>query len=196
MKNYEDLPDEYWKEIPDTHGRYFVSNKGRIKSVVYVHNNGRNSHYKETIRKICRYVNGYCFVSLSVDGVITQQSIHRLVMGTFCGFSKLEVNHKDGDKNNNSLENLEYISHSDNITHSFRVLKREPVRSWLGKSGFSHNKSHPIILTHISDHSTIVFGSLREAESKGYNRNTLSRCIKRNTLYNKQYKVERYGNPH
>lgn len=180
--------EEVWKDIPG----YIVSSFGRVVSI-----RDKSAHkFKEVIHimKGALNPNGYKFVVLSKNGKVRQFSIHRLVMESFIGKSGKDVNLKDGNKENNCLSNLGYVSHAENILHSFRVLKRKPVKSWLGKSGFDHNKSYPVILTNISNKRTIVLGSLREAESKGFNRGTLVRCMKNNTLYNNQYKVEKYGN--
>jgi HNH endonuclease len=55
--------------------------------------------------------------------------IHRVVYRKFFGYlgDRLEINHKDGDGLNNHIENLELVSHSKNVAHSFRVLNRPAV---------------------------------------------------------------------
>lgn len=57
------------------------------------------------------------------------KKIHRLVAITFIGVcpDKYEVNHKDGNKLNNSLENLEYLSHYDNMQHAFKNNLAKPI---------------------------------------------------------------------
>lgn len=187
MKVHKDV--EIWRDIPNYEGRYFVSNKGRVKSVLYVHNRGYNSHYKSNIIKAHKYSNGYSFVALSMDGVVKQYLLHRLVMKAFIGESNLEVNHKDGNKDNNSLDNLEYVTHQENQLHAFRILKRAPAKSWLGKKGFNHNKSKAVKLEDITNGECLIFGSMREAESHGYNRSTIAKSIKHNLIYRNKYKV-------
>lgn len=192
MKILIDNIPEIWKDIPITNGRYQVSNKGRVKSIRYVHNRGYNSHIKETFIKAQKCTNGYRFVHLSVNGTSRQILLHRLVMLAFVGDSNKEVNHKDGDKSNNCLQNLEYVTHSENQYHSYRVLKNSPVRSWLGKKGFEHNKSIAVQFEDINSGEIIVFGSMREAEVNGYNRKTISRAIKRKVLFHNKFKVSYY----
>lgn len=61
---------------------------------------------------------------------------HRLIALAFLGESKLDVNHKNGDKSDNRIENLEFMTRSQNIRHSIDVLKNSHV-----KSGFESAKS-------------------------------------------------------
>lgn len=95
-------------------------------------------------------------------------------MKTFVGNSKLEVNHKDGNKENNNINNLEYVTHSENQFHSFRVLKRNPVKAWLGKRGEKHNKSIGVIAYNtITNEKKIWFHENSRRKNKykqGYNK--------------------------
>jgi hypothetical protein len=100
-------PTEIWKAVPHkTIKTLQASNKGRIK------NNGkvliganRSGYLRVTI---------YC----DVKKKLLSLSIHRLICKTFIGPSKLFVNHKDGNKKNNHLDNLEYLSNRDNVIYS------------------------------------------------------------------------------
>lgn len=69
---------------------------------------------------------GYMAVKLS-DGVKRRQFyVHRLVAEAYLGAtSGMDVNHKDGDKSNNSVENLEIVTHQENMKHAFdnKLLK-------------------------------------------------------------------------
>lgn len=108
---------EQWKEI--THG-YSVSNYGRIKNK---HNN---------ILAIQQRPNGYYQIGLFIDGKQRFYKIHRLVAEYFLEpptpeqlewaattkHNKVFVNHKDGDKSNNHYDNLEWVTHQENITHA------------------------------------------------------------------------------
>lgn len=74
------------------------------------------------------YKNGLLVPRLRKDGYLDislggkSYLVHRLVTGAFLGESELEVNHKDGDKKNNKIENLEYVTRSENIRHSIYRL--------------------------------------------------------------------------
>lgn len=70
---------------------------------------------------------GYLRVTLCVEGVAKRITVHRLVALTYLGYSELVVNHKDGNKLNNHISNLEWVSPSENRKHAFRhKLCRRP----------------------------------------------------------------------
>ena len=127
--------NETWKPVKGYESRFMISNHGQVISILHVAktSDGRRNVIRKKIIKPCKYSNGYRFVNLSMNGSVKQFLLHRLVAAHFIGESALEVNHKDGDKSNNCVTNLEYVDHSQNMTHSYKVLKREPVKPWLGK---------------------------------------------------------------
>jgi hypothetical protein len=71
---------------------------------------------------------GYAYVSLSIGDRTRKIAVHRLVAHVFLGLdlddSDLQVNHKDGDKLNNNLSNLEIVTRSQNMRHVTRVLNK------------------------------------------------------------------------
>lgn len=109
-----------WKDIPEYQGLYQASNEGEIKSLsrIVKHSSGGDKILRERILK--GYVNkyGYKRVELSKNGTSKQYSEHRLIALTFLGESDLTVNHKDGNKLNNNIDNLEYLSGADNTKHA------------------------------------------------------------------------------
>jgi len=118
---------EEWKDIKGYEGLYQVSNLGRIKSLLF----GR-----ELIRKPCIDGWGYAMVGLYKKGVkMRMRKIHRIVMSEFVGDSILDVNHKNGIKTDNRLENLEYCTQSENTIHLYRVLGHK------APSGERHHKA-------------------------------------------------------
>ena len=103
---------EVWRDIPGYEGYYQASNLGNIKSLP--------KKYKPLGRILKpQQRNNYLIVSLSRDGKSKSQSVHRIIMKTFKGESNLTVNHIDGNKHNNKLENLEYCTPRDNSRHVF-----------------------------------------------------------------------------
>ena len=80
-----------------------------------------NYNHKGIERVLKPYGNGagYYQVDPCKDGVKKKKSIHRLVMLAFVGESDLQVNHKNGIKTDNRLENLEYCTRSENAQHAF-----------------------------------------------------------------------------
>lgn len=100
----KNLEDEQWKEVTDTKGKYFVSNKGRIKSL---------QNYKAMILK--PYINqgGYLRVDIDIEGSRRSILVHRLVAAAFLPLPEridLQLHHKDFDKKNNAADNLEWLT--------------------------------------------------------------------------------------
>ena len=106
---------EIWKPLP-FEPIYSVSNLGNVKRT---HGGRWNTEGKN--RKPW-YVRGYSYVSLRVKGKLRGYQIHRLVMLAFHGESKLHVNHINGDRSDNRLCNLEYVTPKQNQAHSRDVL--------------------------------------------------------------------------
>ena len=115
--------DEIWRDIEGYEGLYQISNKGRVKSL-----------YKGSERILKPWDNGrgYLLVTLCKNGVALSKSIHRLVAISFIinPENKPQVNHKDENKSNNCIENLEWATAKENNnygTHNERITGRPPV---------------------------------------------------------------------
>ena len=110
---------EEWRDIKGFEGKYMVSNLGRVKSLNY------NNTGKEGIMKGGDDGHGYLQVNLSKDGKVKNCRINRLVAQAFLdnpeGYT--DVNHKDEDKTNNCVENLEWCDRSYNINYGTRNKK-------------------------------------------------------------------------
>lgn len=118
---FDEFENEIWKDIPEYEGMYQVSNFGRIRSVDRIDNIGRKQ--KGQIIKSLSHDLGYQRVKLSKDGKLKNYLVHRLVAQAFLMLKGKagEVNHKDGNKQNNHVDNLEWVTRSDNILHAFRT---------------------------------------------------------------------------
>ena len=107
---------EEWKIINDT-TNYEISNSGRVRNI----KTGR-------ILKGRLSKSGYLQVNLTMKETLKQKNyyIHRLVAIYFIENpeNKREVNHKDGDKINNHVENLEWVTSSENQKHKHSILKK------------------------------------------------------------------------
>lgn len=186
------IPNEEWRDIPGYEGLYQVSSIGRVKSLPRetLTKDGWYQRVKGGLMRQQLCSNGYGFYPLSKDGKVKLSLTHRLVLEAFVGESDLEVNHKDGDKTNNCLENLEYVTRRENQLHSFRVLKREPVRSWLGKRGAEHNKSYGVRVIDTITGDVKEFGSYRIADENGFCRTTIGKYINTDKVLHHCYKFE------
>ena len=119
-----------WKPVRNYEGYYDVSDTGLVRSITrYVPD---VSHGRRVVRgKIMQQTegaNGYPVVNLHKFGVSSVIPVHRLVAEAFLDnpHDFPTVNHKDGNKANNSVDNLEWASYSDNNTHALRHNLRSP----------------------------------------------------------------------
>lgn len=119
------------KEIKD-YPNYVVNEKGQIfrKEVKYINNGTECIRKKKECIPVSNGI-GYLQVNLSHNGIWKKKSVHRLVAETFLGKQpNMEVNHKDGNKQNNCVENLEWVTHSENIKHAINngLLKHSRIK--------------------------------------------------------------------
>lgn len=117
---------EEWRDVVGFEGYYVVSNLGRIMRV----KRGKNGHPPGTIRKPSPNRNGYLQTTLSKDGVARTVRVHVVVAEAFIGARPpgREVNHKNGNKADNRVENLEWVTESENVKHTYRELGRVGTR--------------------------------------------------------------------
>lgn len=134
------LNGEIWKPIPGFKGIYDVSNKGRVRSY-YAYNCRWRVGKAETPQRILQrapHRSGYQrFVLIDIDGNGREYAAHRLVMMAFIGPCPegMEINHIDGDRLNNNVENLEYCTRSDNAKHAYENdLWEHPVGERNGRA--------------------------------------------------------------
>lgn len=112
--------------MPSYEGHYQVSNFGRVKSLSReINNNGGVYICKERLLKPALDTKGYYRYKLYLDDVSKTFKAHRLVMFVFVGESDLQVNHKNGIKTDNRLENLEYVTNLQNTHHACKNNLRE-----------------------------------------------------------------------
>jgi hypothetical protein len=114
--------EEIWKDIPGYEGKYQVSNLGNVKSLErIVLRNGKYPFLnKEKPLKYGFDGGGYFRVNLCKNGKAKNFLVHHLVARTFlnhkpCGH-KLVIDHKNNIRTDNRLENLQLISHRENIS--------------------------------------------------------------------------------
>lgn len=139
--------NEIWKNIPKYNGYYSVSNMGRIRSNsrLICKSDGNNQTIKERILNQNSNGNGYMCVYLCVNRKKKMFTVHRLVANAFVlnPKGKPTVNHKNGIKNDNRSENLEYNTISENIKHAYDNGLRKSYMK--GKFGIKSVNSRPVL---------------------------------------------------
>lgn len=125
---------EQWKLVPGYGDVYEVSDRGRVRSYSN-YGAGRTKKLHPKILSQHTNSNGYMRVRLS-SGVKGQSAklVHRLVMLAFVGDSDLEVNHKNANRTDNRLENLEYLTVKENRNYAYRVLGKRKAGNVRGES--------------------------------------------------------------
>lgn len=151
---------EIWKDIKGYEGLYQVSNMGNVKSLNY-HRSG-----EERIRKPIVDSKGYLAVNLYKNGKCKRLLVHRLVLMTFApidNMKKLDVNHRDENKKNNNLDNLEWCSRSYNNNYGTRTQRT----------------SKPVVQLDTTTNEVInVYCSAWEADRQGFNQGNIAQCCK------------------
>lgn len=129
---------EIFKDIKGYEGIYQISNLGRVKSLsrrVICHKTTRLT--KERFKKPAMKDTGYFKVGLQKEGTEKQFVIHRLIAIAFIPnpFNLPQVNHKNGIKTDNRIDNLEWCTPSENIQHAYDNGLKESIK------GAKHYKS-------------------------------------------------------
>lgn len=164
---------EQWNRICES---YEVSTLGNVRSLdKVITRNGKDARIKGKALSPNVGKTGYLSVQI---GRGKRKYIHRLVAEAFIGFDDvfLEVNHKNGIKADNRLANIEVVTHSQNIKHSFNVLGRVPP--WLGKSGAKNPRSKPVVGKNVITGHVVSYGSCGEAGRNGFDFSEVAKCCR------------------
>lgn len=159
LKHFKNMQTEIWRPIDGYEG-YAVSNLGRVKSFNYNHTGN------EKIMKPQNNGNGYLRVELWKDGKQKFFLVHRLVAAAFIPkpMGLFEINHRDENKTNNVVSNLEWVSRWDNMHYGTRTERT----------------SKTVEASRFSDFREIClrFVSTQEAGRNGYNSGAVSSCCR------------------
>ena len=128
---------EIWKDISGFEGLYQVSNFGKVRSLErnIVFKDGRCVHVKEKILKPCTNKKGYLFVRLSKNNKGHEGKVHRLVAQAFIDNpkNKPQVDHIDGNKQNNNVNNLRWATNYENMHNPITFEKNKETFCTNGK---------------------------------------------------------------
>lgn len=136
-----------WKPVRGYEDRYIVSSNGEVMSLDSGTHKGRKKQFRANNR-------GYICVAICENGRTKTRLVHRLVAEAFIPnpHNKNQVNHIDGNKENNCVSNLEWVTDNENKSHSSIF------------SGGTQRPKRSVVVTNISTGEISVFEGLREAE--------------------------------
>lgn len=180
---------EKWKDIPGYEGLYQVSTSGRVKATqrIILYRNGKIIHRKERILSLANSYGQYYTVGLIKNKKHKTWNVHRLVAMTFIpNPNNLPcINHKDENKYNNLVDNLEWCSYSYNTKYNNSMRVRIDTRN--------HNQSRgcekKVYQYNLEDNLIKVWDSVKSISRElGYKASNISSCC-----LNKQYRKTAYG---
>ena len=167
--------EELWRDIEGYEGLYQVSNLGRVMSYA------RKGNWKNRILNGSFDKNGYILVLLYKNNKTQCKKVHRLVAQAFIPNieNKPQVNHIDGNKENNNVNNLEWVTNKENSIHAWKTgLQHKHKGAFLGKSGKEHNKSKKVlqINRNTKEIITIHYGTWEASRRTNVSQKSICNC--------------------
>jgi hypothetical protein len=174
---------ENWKWIPEYENFYQASDKGRVRSVdrkVHTHNSDfqlkKGKVLSPAIDKL-----GYVNVALSKNNKLASYKVHRLVALAHIPnpLNLREINHKDCNKENNTVENLEWCTRIENLTHAIKnklikynygddhhnTLIKESEHEKIKKLYYTDGEPVKLICKKYKVHYTVIYRILKISET-------------------------------
>ena len=147
---------EVWKDVVEYEGLYQISNLGRVKGLnrLVDGRNGFKKKIKERVLKPCDNGKGYLFIILRKDNCSKQRTLHQMVAESFFNHKpkehKLVVDHINGDRQDNRLDNLQLISQRHNTSKDKKnktskytgVCWNRHINKWMSAIRIDNKKKH------------------------------------------------------
>lgn len=182
---------DLWKDIPNFEGLYQANTNGEIRSFY------TNIILKQEISK-----NGYCKVMLCKNKQRKLLSVHRIIARTFLKNydEKLQVNHINGIKTDNRVENLEMVTAKENMIHSFKNKLQKPKTGeehpLYKKYGKENKTSKKVVQYDMNNNFIKIWDSIMDVERVlGINNSNISSCCNGNKKSAGGFKWEHYSMP-
>lgn len=163
------IDKETWKPLNGYENRYHISSHGRVKGLPRPKGQYGGSRFKKpTILRPNKNIHGYPCLEISGK----TETIHRLVALNFVnGYEKgKQVNHKDGNKENNNVNNLEWVTAKENIRHAY-------------KTGLINSSKRRKVILNVNT-GVFYLGYKEAAKYSRFSKGTIQNCLTRNKQKN------------
>ena len=187
---------EEWRPVIGYEGLYEVSNLGKIKSLNYNHTK------QEKILRQVKMKNGYLYVNLYKNAKMKLCRIHKLVANAFLENPNNYtcVNHKDEDKTNNCVDNLEWCDHKYNVNFGTGIKRRVTNTDYKARTNKidykaisekqinDPNKSKKVYQYDKQGNLIKIWESANECKRNGFNQGHVSACCRNESKSHKGFK--------
>ena len=185
---------EEWKDVKGYEGFYQVSNLGNVRSITRViKREGSDYTIKGRVLRLHLDKHGYYNANLTKDKVHRTVKVHRLVANAFIEnpSNKPEVNHKDCNPKNNSVDNLEWCTHYENMEWMHRQGRAKRTDEWLEHLHESQRKTYKsVVARHIETGVVLRFDKLNEVRKLGFQPSCVCQCCQGKRKQHKGWEFE------